>query len=364
MALSSASQSRRIFFKSRGGTYSAIFMSDSGDLFQQYTGTATAMTDFFPKYSTASPANLKLTITSSRSTGTITPASVTYRVAGITLAFNTAGTCTTTTKNMNTRFRLYNGVLQVIGNLADIADGSGFIIEAEARISSEADSDILVAHLPVSVAPYTDSKSAVVTIAPGDEKNFTLTSENDSVILVARIYADGAWVLDTSAYTFEWYKLTSAGWGNPIQNGSNDKLTVMASMVDTYADFRVVVKKSGAEIGSDTQGVLDASDPYDIITSIKIYKGSGSATDTNDETLTDDMPDNAYLEYTASMVVRGTTAALTGATWDAGHIVSADGLKMQTVTPNSNRYQVTVGMLKACGGTGEYEFVFSCSRNS
>lgn len=364
MAMATAEKARRIFFKSKGGTYSAIFMSDTGDLFQQYTGSSpdSAGSEFYPKFSTANPANLRLTIASARSTGIITPASVTYRVAGIELAFNASGACTTTTKNMNTRFRLYNGVLQVIGNLADIASGSSFIIEAEAKISSDDANDSVVAHLPVSVSPYTGGESAMVTIAPGDNKNFTISSPTDSVKLLARVYIDGNWV--SSGYTYEWYKLTSSGWGSPIQSGSSNTLTVTADMVDTYADFRVVVKSGQTTIGSDTQGVIDVSDPFDIITSIAVnMTGTGAAVSTNAEELTDEMPDAAFLQYTCSMVTRGTTAALTGVTWNNGSLISADGLKLQSVVPSGNVYKITVAMLKACGGVGEYEFVFSCSKN-
>lgn len=85
-----ASVSRRVIFKSKMGIYSALFMSDMGDLFQEYDGTPSAPTAFYPDF-TQTPRTLYLTVTSAKATGAVTPVSVEYTVAGTKLAFNAAG---------------------------------------------------------------------------------------------------------------------------------------------------------------------------------------------------------------------------------------------------------------------------------
>lgn len=362
----SAKISRTVSFKSKGGSYSAIFMGANGDLFQEYEGSPTGKVH--PEYSASNPLNLNLTVTSSRSTGVVTPQSVKYTVAGIELAFNTSGACTTTTKSMNTRFRLQGGVLQVIGRLTDIADGAGFIIQAEITISALEGSDTIVAHLPVSISPYTAGDAVKVTIAPGDTKNFTITSRDPkepgySVILKANIY-DGDWVQDLSGYSFRWYQLQGDDW-KELSGMTSQQLTVSEGMVDTYSDFRVVVSR-GAEgvIGSDTQGVLDATDPLDIQVAMSVAS-SGSATpvSTADATLDDSMPNDAYLLFQPKMVTRGSSAALSGVTWDAnGKLITPAGLIVADI-PLTNyqsapAYKITVEKLLEVGGVGDYDFVF------
>ena len=53
--MSVASTSRTIKFISKAGTYTAAIMSPSGDLYQDYEGTANDVTAIYPNFETLKP---------------------------------------------------------------------------------------------------------------------------------------------------------------------------------------------------------------------------------------------------------------------------------------------------------------------
>lgn len=130
-----------------------------------------------------------------------------------------------------------------------------------------------------------------------------------------------------------------------------------ADDIDTYSNFRVTVYRDAAmteAIGEDTQGVLDSSDPYDILTTVESSKDGNTADDTPSETLEDTYPDEAYIKYTPKLVRRGETTAVTsGVTWKDGSLVSASGLHLAVVKYGADgKYAITVKDLSALGGAG------------
>lgn len=358
-----ASQSRRIRFTSKGGGYSATFMPHTGDLFQYYEGPATAPTACFPNFSATDFVDCHLTVTSARTVGPVTPASIEYYVAGTKLTFNAAGDCTTT--GFTTLFKVVGGVLRIIGNLVSVALGTPFSIQAKAIMGTAANSDYVVADLPYGCGPYVEGQSSRVTIAPGDSYNFTIGKDgNTSVKLAAKVF-NKAW-LAAGLFDYAWEQFKSGAWATVGSN--SDILTVTESMVDTYSLFRVTVKDKGktSVVGQDTQSVLDASDPYDIVTDI--YRNetgaAGSAdTATTDESLDEDMPDTAYLFYVPKMVKRGDTAQITGAIWDSVTLLDAAGVAVANIPSSSNLagnrtgFKVTAQTFRDASGPGEYELV-------
>lgn len=353
---------RRILFRAKGGNYTALFMADSGDLFQQYADTDSGRV-YYPEITSAKPVTLRLTVAATNSETALQKSqyTVVYCVAGVDLAFN--GT-SCTTPGFAATFKLDgNGNLKIIGNIADISGGTSFIISAKVRVGDV----LVVVDLPVSVSRYTEGSAAKVTIAPGDEHNFTIgEAQNTSVLLKARVFKDKVW--QDSGFYYEWGKLSLDGWETLAETGP--QLTVTEGMVDTYSDFRVIVYErnadgsKGAEIGQDTQGVLDASNPLDIEVTIKVNTtGNGAGVATTDESLDDSMPDTAYLEYAPKLVRRNGQPLTGNVSFSSATLVNAMGAKLMQIPYSSGCYRVTVGDFNSTvsdgeSPKGEYNFVF------
>lgn len=354
-----ASAERMFHFRSKGGAYTAIWMGDKGDLYQEYSGSGSTAV-FYPNITPSNPITMKLTVASGKTSGTVTPAAVTYYANETELVFNTSGACTTT--GMTDIFKLVaDGNLQIIGNLAKVANFAGYMLKAKIRMSATAGTDEFYAYAPVNTAPYSDKNGAHVTIAAPDGKNFTITTKGGSCKLKA-LTTKGGQEIAASGLTYEWYKLVAATWTKDTTR-TTQEITVTESEVDTYAKFKVIVKQAGAEIGHDVQSVMDASDPYDIVTSVKIFNGTGSPVASTTDELLDDMPDSAYLEYTCNMVVRGSTTPVSGTKTYTFVVVAGNGAMLFSPTAQNisgNVCKVTVGDLKAWGaGLGDYQLLIT-----
>lgn len=101
-----------------------------------------------------------------------------------------------------------------------------------------------------------------VTIIAGDNKYFTLRDKGQSCILkaVARMGSDEI----TTGLAYKWYNQVNGAW-SVLSGKTTQTLTVTNDMVDTTGVFRVEVYQGGKLIGQDTQSVMDASDPFDLI---------------------------------------------------------------------------------------------------
>lgn len=387
----SANQSRRIYFKSVGGTYSAIFMADMGDLQQTYQSNGSTYS-YAPDF-TQTPTYLRLTIVSSKG-GIKTPDSVTFSVAGTTLAFNSSGDCTTS--GYTDKFKLIkdaNGKvesLKIIGNLATIVpngDGTfqGFTIQATAKVGV----DTIVASAPFTPRSGEEGSGVIVTIAPGDNKNFTIRDKGDSVILLAKVYINGNLMSDADVNNgfigaLQWEKLEwnatthEAEWvlQTPDSVGRH-QLTVHDYDIDTMGTYRVCYRignympsPTGKQPGwssMDVQDVIDASDPYDIgVTVKKNVTGTGNPTQLGvevDEGLDDSLPDAAYLQYETALVKRDGTLPPSNvkATWNTGQLFSPSGVNFLNVPPSNNIYKITAGDLRAANYIGDLEFRYGCA---
>lgn len=348
-----ASVSRRVIFKSRRGIYSALFMSDMGDLFQEYDGTTSAPTAFYPDF-TQSPRTMRLTVSSAIAAGSVTPVSIEYTVAGTKLVFNAAGACTTT--GFTDKFKIVGGNLVIFGNLVTVAAGAGFNIQAKANMSATDSNAYIIVNAPVSIARHTAGSAGRLTIVPGDTKNFTIDQTGGSCILKAQLFKGGTWITPT---TVKWEELVGTAWTTLSATGAT--LTVDDSMVNSYGIFRATVV-DGSETYMDSQSVLDASDPLDITLVTKFAPSStATATATSDLTLDDSMDATAYLSFTPTLVRRGETTAVGGTvTWNAAQLVNAAGVILKTVACSSGVYKLTEAMM-ASAGAGEYDFIISGS---
>lgn len=294
--MSTASTSRTIKFISKAGTYTALIMSPSGDLYQDYEGTTSDVTAIYPNFATLKPV-LYFVCTSSRvAEGVADPDAMEYYFNGTKITFSGGVSTGTFAGYFQTVApsgdQMYYG-LQILKNIADIAGYAPAVIKMVATISYGTQSDTIQASYTIPIQQATGS-SYRVTIAAGDTKNFVITTKDGSCILKAMAYQSGNAL--SKELTYQWEKMGPTGWVT-ITGATAQTLTVYAADIDTYGEYRVHVYRAGAEIGTDIQSVMDASDPYDI----------DPHPIPEDEAITEDTTGNGEVTYTPVVVKRGTS---------------------------------------------------------
>lgn len=293
--MSTASTTRTIKFISKAGTYTAYIMCPDGDLYQEWEGTLNDITAIRPNYANTQPV-LYFVCTSSRvAEGVATPDGIDYYFNGTKINFSgdtSIGTFAGIFKKIApSSGQLYYG-LQMLQNIAAIAGYAPAVIKMVAHISYGTQSDDIQASYTIPIQQATGS-SYRVTIAAGDNKNFVITEKDGSCILRAKAYQSGGEI--TRDLTYAWEKMGTSGW-QTITGQTSQTLTVAAADIDTYGEYRVTVYRGGAEIGKDIQGVMDASDPFDI----------DPHPNPEDEAITEDTSGNGTVTYTPVVVKRGT----------------------------------------------------------
>lgn len=293
--MSSASTTRTIKFISKAGTYTAVIMCPDGDLYQEWEGTLNDVTNIYPNYATVKPI-LYFVCTSSRvAEGIATPDSIDYYFNGTKITWSgdtSSGTFAGLFKKVApSGDNLYYG-LQIVQNIAAASGYAPATIKMVATISYGTQSDQIQAEYKIPIQHATGS-SYRVTIKAGDNKNFVITAKGGSCILTAMAYQSGQALAND--LTYQWEKMGQSGWA-VLSGKTSQSLTVQAADIDTYGEYRVTVFRGGAEIGNDIQGVMDASDPYDI----------DPRPDPEDEAITEDTNGNGTVTYTPWVVTRGT----------------------------------------------------------
>lgn len=294
--MSVASTSRTIKFISKAGTYTAVIMSPTGDLYQEYEGTVNDVTNVYPDFSILKPI-LYFVCTSSRvAEGVADPDSMEYYFNGEKINFSggvSTGKFAGYFKSVApSGDQLYYG-LQILKNIADMAGYAPAVIKMVAAISYGTQSDNIQASYTIPIQQATGS-SYRVTIMAGDTKNFVITTKGGSCVLKAMAYQSGNAL--TKDLTYEWEKMGATGW-ETLAGKTAQTLTVSGTDINTYGEYRVHVKRAGAEIGTDIQSVMDASDPYDI----------DPHPSPEDEAITEDTSGNGEVTYTPQVVTRGTS---------------------------------------------------------
>ena len=293
--MSSASTTRTIKFISKAGTYTAVIMCPDGDLYQEWEGTLNDVTSIYPNYANTKPI-LYFVCTSSRvAEGVATPDAIDYYFNGTKITWNgdtSSGTFAGLFKKIApSSDNLYYG-LQMLQNIAAAAGYAPATIKMVATISYGTQSDQIQAEYKIPIQQATGS-SYRVTIAAGDSKNFVIIEKGGSCILKAMAYQSGNPL--TNDLTYQWEKMGASGWAT-LSGKTAKTLTVNANDIDTYGEYRVTVFRGGAEIGKDIQGVMDASDPFDI----------DPHPDPEDEAISEDANGNGTVTYTPIVVKRGT----------------------------------------------------------
>lgn len=295
--MSVASVTRQIKFISKSGTYTATIMSPSGDIYQEWEGVLDDITAIRPDFSVTKPI-LYFVCTSSRvAEGVATPDAMDIYFNDVKINFSgdtSTGSFAGVFKKISpSGDNLYYG-LQIVENIADLSGYAPAVVKMVAKISYGSQSDDIQASYTIPIQQSTGSSYRVV-ISAGDSKNFVITEKGGSVILKANSYQSGEEL--SANLSYKWEKMGPSGW--ELMTGATARtLTVHGSDINTYGEYRVTVSRSGAEIGKDIQGVMDASDPYDI----------DPHPIPEDEAITEDESGNGEVTYTPVVVVRGTSS--------------------------------------------------------
>lgn len=294
--MSVASASRTIKFISKVGTYTALIMSPSGDLFIDYEGTTNDVTAVYPNFATTKPILYFVCMSSRVAEGVADPDAMEYYFNGEKITFSGGVSTGTFAGYFQTVApsgdQLYYG-LQILKDISALAGYAPATIKMVATVSYGTQSDTIQATYTIPIQQATGS-SYRVTIAAGDTKNFVITAKGGSCILKAMAYQSGNAL--TKDLTYVWEKMGASGW-ETITGATSQTLTVYADDINTYGEYRVHVKRAGAEIGTDIQSVMDASDPYDI----------DPHPSPEDEAITEDTTGNGEVTYTPVVVKRGTS---------------------------------------------------------
>lgn len=294
--MSVASTSRTIKFISKAGTYTALIMSPSGDLFIDYEGTPNDVTAVYPDFAKTKPILYFVCMSSRVAEGVADPDAMEYYFNGEKITFSGGVSTGTFAGYFQTVApsgdQLYYG-LQILKDITALAGYAPATIKMVATVSYGTQSDTIQATYTIRIQQATGS-SYRVTIAAGDTKNFVITAKGGSCILKAMAYQSGNAL--TKDLTYVWEKMGASGW-ETITGATSQTLTVYADDINTYGEYRVHVKRAGAEIGTDIQSVMDASDPYDI----------DPHPNPEDEAITEDTTGNGEVTYTPVVVKRGTS---------------------------------------------------------
>lgn len=294
--MSSASTTRTIKFISKAGTYTAFINSPSGDLYQEYEGSGDNITSVYPDFSVTRPI-LYFVCTSSRvAEGLATPSAINFYFNDNKIDFSgdtSTGIFAGYFKKISPAGdNPYYG-LKFMQNIAEIAGYAPATIKMVATITYGTQSDEIQASYNIPIQQSTGT-SYRVTIAAGDSKNFVITEKGGSCILKALVYQSGNAI--TKNLSYKWEKMSSSGW-ETLTSKTSQTLTVSSSDIDTYGEYRVTVSQDRNALGSDIQGVMDASDPFDI----------DPHPSPEDESITEDENGNGQVTYTPVVVKRGTS---------------------------------------------------------
>lgn len=328
--MSSASATRTIKFISKSGTYAAVIMSPNGDVYQEWEGTTSQVTNIYPNFAVTKPI-LYFVCTSSRvAEGVATPDAIAFYFNGTLIQFN-GDTSTGTFAGVFKKIapsgdNLYYG-LQILKNIADIAGFAPAVIKMVADVSYGTQSDKIEATYNIPIMQSTGNGIRVTIIAP-DSKNFVINDKGGSCQLKAVAYRKGTEL--TAGLSYVWEQMAAGGW-QVMAGKTTQTITVTDADINSYGEFRVTVNRGTEELGKDIQGVMDASDPLQI----------DPHPSPEDETITEDASGNGQVTYTPIVVKRGTNVKAMDTTF---YFVVKDavGNYLNTGTMNTAKASETV----------------------
>lgn len=359
------------FSPDTGASYTAFLHANTGDVIQQFDNTDTNNIKFFPSLSVSNPIWVRFMATSSKSQGEVVPDSIKYYVNGTELTFDSSGNCT----NAAGYFKKIGTQLGIVGNIAQYLNFNTGILSAVAT----KDGVEMFASTDISISPYQgDGNMLPVSIYDSSSSPFTFLSPTESHTLSAQVWKNASFLGNIASLAFTW-KVSdsgaSGGWrivkDKVLGSAGGNSINVAASSVHTYATVLVEVYRvhgSGSNVtysllGADTVGVMDASDPLDMVFSIKVFSGSGNEVSIDGEpVIQEHFPSSAYVRFLPKVVVRGTNTAPQGTiTWQDALLKAPSGLTLRNIQYAIVGGQVayTVGRNDISSAYGKHSIIFT-----
>ena len=265
-------------YTKQGGTYSAMLISDYGDIYQQYTSydesthTATGISPSFEGGSDSKPI-IELAIFNSKTAGGESyPNKVTWSVINTELTFGADGLSTNVFngetghfKRIDTDFKTKRAGLQIVKNVVVASQATPFSIVAKAQVANGMSSANVTATTTVGIRQAVVSAATVNITAT----NGGLVSASDtklaSTTLTAKVnVAEGAAV--TSGFQYQWWASNNdTGVMEALPGKTAKTLVVTPADVNQSRLYMVKVTANNSAVGQDTQTVRDISDPLRII---------------------------------------------------------------------------------------------------
>ena len=295
--MSSASTTRTIKFVPKVGTYAAVIMCPNGDIYQEWEGTTAQITGVYPNFEVTKPI-LYFVCTSSRvAEGVATPDAINYYFNGTKIEFSgdtSTGTFAGVFKKISpSGDNLYYG-MQIVKNIAELAGLAPAVVKMVATVSYGTQTDQIEASYSIPIQQATGNGIRVTIVSP-DGKNFVISNKGGSCQLKAMAYQKGTELTANLSYVWEQMQ-GSSGWV-ALTGKTTQTITVQDTDINAYGEYRVTVNRGNEELGKDIQGVMDASDPWQI----------DPHPSPEDETIMEDESGNDEVTYTPVVVKRGTS---------------------------------------------------------
>lgn len=276
--MSKASYIVGVQYTRQGGTYSAMLVSDSGDLFQQYTSydeETKEATGISPSFET-NPPTLEIAIFNSKVSGKeVYPNRVDWKVGNTDLEFDANGLSTTLLNGETGHFQRISASassnrragLKIVKNMVVASQAAPFSISAQATVANGMSSIRVSASTSVAIKQASIAAALVnISVTNGGLVSANNNGYPSSVLLTANVTAAAGVSIDLSALRYKWYATDDVtGLFVELSGMTAKTLTVTADDVNQSRMFKVVVTKSdGTNVGQDTQVVTDVSDPLRI----------------------------------------------------------------------------------------------------
>ena len=276
--MSKASYIVGVQYTRQGGTYSAMLVSNSGDLYQQYTSydeNTKVATGISPSFET-NPPTLEVAIFNSKKSGSeVYPNRVDWKVGNTDLEFDSSGLSTTLLNGESGHFQRIaadatnnrRAGLKIVKNMVVASNAAPFSISAQATVANGMSSIKVSASTSVAIKQASVSASIVnISVTNGGLVSASGNGYPSSVVLTANVTAAAGVSMDMSSLRYKWFATDDAtGLFVELAGKTSKTLTVTADDVNQSRMYKVVVTKvDGTNVGQDTQVVTDVSDPLRI----------------------------------------------------------------------------------------------------
>lgn len=270
--MSKASAVGRITVTSNGTSIFSILQATTGDLYQNFSGEASAPETITPDWEATGATKPVVTFqafsagSDAGATIDLSTATATWYVDDSLLTFNSAGVSTNVlggetghfTKGTSTDMQ---PTLTINKNLVKVNTGASFNIKCIVDCTVGNTNTKLTSLIPVTIVKGTENARNVHIICADTKNVFTITEKGGTCKVKAQVIQGDA--TKTSGFTYKWYlqdPAASETWN--LQTETSNTYEVKEEDVNSCALVKVEVYNGSTLYGSDVQSITDISDEY------------------------------------------------------------------------------------------------------